>query len=122
MTTKIIGVSDMHPVKKIKSENYEPADILPLRNKPGSASGNDGGGGMNLEQRVERLEEKVDGLRMDVAEIKATLPFLATKAEIMELKAELKSEVQKSANITNRWGIGIVIAIISLVVAVFFKG
>lgn len=47
----------------------------------------------DLTARVGRLEVIMADTRADVAFIKATLPHLATKAELADLKTELKGEI-----------------------------
>ena len=47
----------------------------------------------DLAARVGRLESIASDTRADVALIKATLPHLATKAELGEMKAEMKADI-----------------------------
>ena len=46
-------------------------------------------GGGNMETRVKTLEDNVGQIRVDIADIKAQIPHLATKAELSDLRASL---------------------------------
>ncbi|NHH86535.1 hemolysin XhlA [Cobetia sp. MB87] len=68
-----------------------------------------------LETRVTALEADVRTLREDVAVIKSNY---ATKADINELKAELKAELHSSLRLQTMWSVGTIIAAASLVFAI----
>lgn len=67
---------------KLKLAASNTDDAIIKKNTSGGG-GDDGGNGMNLEQRVDRLDQDVRDMRLDLAEIKGQLPHLATKAEVV---------------------------------------
>jgi chromosome segregation ATPase len=62
-----------------------------------------------LEERMGRLEERMSRIELAVAEIKAmlaaTLPHLATKAEVAELRTEMVAGFADMPGKTYMWGI-----------------
>lgn len=61
-----------------------------------------------LELRVSRLEADVRELReiaQSIARIEAVLPHLATKADVAELRAELRAELAEKPSRTYLWGV-----------------
>lgn len=62
---------------------------------------------MNLEQRVDNLDQDVRDMRIDLAEIKGQLPHLSTKAEL----AEVRAEISRSSNKILVWIVGTAIAL-----------
>lgn len=116
--------------------------VLPFKNKlpkfkedtiieESLSGGNDGGdGGMtDLIARVQRLEDITNDLRVDVADIKARLPSLAKQEDLVALKTEFhtilptlatKEDVANASNKTNRWLIGIVLALVVNIALPYF--
>jgi hypothetical protein len=62
-----------------------------------------------LEERMGRLEDRMSRIELAVAEIKAmlaaTLPHLATKAEVAELRTEMVAGFADKPGKTYMWGI-----------------
>jgi hypothetical protein len=67
-------------------------------------------------RRLGVVESLVGELRLDVSAIKATLPHLATKAEINEVKAGINSLETRII----RWIVGTSIAAVSVAVSIAF--
>src|SRR5688572_24589103 len=58
------------------------------------ATGGSGGGKVDdTQQRLGALESSMTEVRADVSAIKATLPHLATKADLQQMRAEIKEEI-----------------------------
>jgi hypothetical protein len=77
----------------------------------------------DLTARLARVEITATDTRADVASIKATLPHLATKADLGEMKAELKAQIERvDGNVARleasmiKWIVGSVLAGIGLAV------
>ena len=88
------------------------------------ATGGNGGGGIveNLQQKFDAIWTAIASLREDMSAIKATLPHLATKAELQAMRSEMHIEFQKlwvalGALETRmiRWFIGTTITLTALV-------
>ncbi len=65
-----------------------------------------------LEWRVSRLEEEMREVKATLAQIlsivvriEATLPHLATKAELAELRAELRADLAEKPSRAYLWGV-----------------
>lgn len=60
----------------------------------------DGGDGMygNLEKRVEKLEDGISSVKLDLVRLTERSEQFATKAGLLELKGELKSEISNTKN------------------------
>jgi len=78
-------------------------------------------GWMDIEHRVVKLEEfaAVTGERL--ARIEARLDQTATKADLSDLRAELRAEIHSSANDTIRWivGMGIGLGVTGITIITF---
>lgn len=76
---------------------------------------------MDIEPRVIRLEEfaAVTGERL--ARIESRLDQTATKADLSDLRAELRAEIHSSANDTIRWivGVGIGLGVAGITIITF---
>jgi uncharacterized FAD-dependent dehydrogenase len=59
--------------------------------------GSGGGGGMtDLEQRVGKLEDKFQQILADTTQIKTTLPFLATREELLKESNIIQNQILKT--------------------------
>jgi hypothetical protein len=78
----------------------------------------------DLVPRVARLEADVSQLKVDVAEMKATLPHLATKADLAPIQALLphfatKAGLASMESRLIRWMVGSWVAMAGLMTALF---
>ena len=74
-------------------------------------------------RRLGVVESLVGETRVDVSAIKATLPHLATKADINETKADInsvRSDINALETRIIRWIVGTTIAAMSVAVSVAF--
>ena len=69
--------------------------------------GSSGGGGVDT--RIDKLEDNVGKIQIDLASIKTQIPFLATKSELSDLKASLI-----------QWMVGTMLASAGLAAAIAF--
>jgi hypothetical protein len=96
-----------------------------FRDKP-AARGTGGSDGGNMDDVLRRLgvvESLVAETRVDVSAIKATLPHLATKADVVATKAdinEVRSEINALETRIIRWIVGTTIASVSVAASVAF--
>lgn len=58
------------------------------------SGGNDGGNGVDdLRKRVERTEENITQIKIDLAKLTARSEEFATKSDLLSLRAEMKDEI-----------------------------
>ena len=67
--------------------------------------------GMDIENRVFRLEDFATVANERLGRIEARLDQTATKADLSDLRAELRAEIHSSANQTIRWIVGMSIGL-----------
>lgn len=87
------------------ANNAESSNILNLKDFPrdkwkkGGSDGNDGGNGMDdLKRRVERTEENITQIKIDLAKLTARAEEFSTKSDVLALKTELKTEIASLRN------------------------
>jgi hypothetical protein len=96
-----------------------------FREKPAARStGGSGGGNMDdVLKRLGGVESLLGETRADVSAIKATLPHLATKADVAATKADIndvRSDINAVETRIIRWIVGTTIAAMSVAVSVAF--
>jgi hypothetical protein len=72
----------------------------------------------DLFARVGRLESAMLDVRADVAEIKATLPHLATRADVASLETRMEARFGSMETHLMRWSIGTAIGLAGTLSAV----
>jgi hypothetical protein len=92
------------------------ADRFRARQAARGAGGSDGGNVDDVLRRLGAVEALVTETRVDVGAIKATLPHLATKAELREVRSDISAMETRMI----RWIVGTAIASISVAVSVAF--
>lgn len=60
-------------------------------------------------KRFETFEKLLAALRSDVDTIKAQVPYLATKTDLAELRAELRGDMHSLETRIVKWMIGIIV-------------
>jgi hypothetical protein len=95
---------------RIVMTNIVDADRFRTRSLARGAGGGDGGYMDDVLRRLGVVESLVAETREDVSAIKATLPHLATKAEVKDLKADISSLETRII----RWIVGTTITVASV--------
>jgi hypothetical protein len=90
------------------------ADRFRTRLSARGAGGSDGGNMDDVLRRLGVVESLVAETREDVSAIKATLPHLATKAEINALRSDMSAMETRMI----RWIVGTTIAVASMAFAI----
>jgi hypothetical protein len=101
--------------------NIVDADRFRTRSAVRSTGGSDGGSMDDVLRRLGVVEALVAETREDVSAIKATLPHLATKADVAGTKADinaLRSDMNAMETRIIRWIVGTTIAAASMAFAI----
>jgi len=96
--------------------NIVDADRFRTRSLTRGAGGDDGGYMDDVLRRLGVVEGLVTETREDVSAIKATLPHLATKAEVKDLKSDISAMETRII----RWIVGTTIAAASVAFTIAF--
>lgn len=67
--------------------------------KKGGSDGNDGGNGMDdLKKRVERTEDNIAQIKIDLSKLTTRAEEFSTKSDVLALKTDLKTEIASLRN------------------------